>query len=192
VAYILRSHKRGAGIKVPSREPIAPQMPMDAEKGREILDMGELSRAVMASEREPTVMDFAPPSSPHRIQRVAELTGASIRRTCADAGRAVIELVDQADAVVRQLREDANAFVQSLDEIGNAHAARIEIALTHFRGLVETIGAERRRIIASADTHQTGGNEQPGTSLADASENSEHDSRIAPAGVGATPAMVAR
>jgi hypothetical protein len=43
--------------------------------------------------------------------------------TCADAGRAVIELVDQADAVVAQLRNDANAFVQSPDEIGNAHAA---------------------------------------------------------------------
>jgi hypothetical protein len=139
-------------------------------EGGEILDMGELSRAVMASESEPTAMDFAPPNSPHRIQRVAELTGASIRRTCADAGRAVIELIDQADAVVRQLREDANAFVQSLDEIGNAHAARIERALTHLRGLVETIGAERRRMIALADTHQTGGNEQLGTSLADASE----------------------
>jgi hypothetical protein len=141
-------------------------------EGSEILDMGELSRAVMASESEPTVMDFAPPNSPHRIQRVAELTGASIRRTCADAGRAIIELIDQADAVVRQLREDANAFVQSLDEIGNAHAARIERALTHLRGLVETIGAERRRMIALADTHQTGGNELSDTSLGDASEKS--------------------
>jgi hypothetical protein len=94
-------------------------------KGGKILDMGELSRAVMASEGEPTVVDFAPPNNPQRIQRVAELTGASIRRTCTDAGRAVIELVDQADAVVRQLRNDANAFVQSLDDIGNAHAARV-------------------------------------------------------------------
>jgi hypothetical protein len=123
-------------------------------KGGEILDMGELSRAVMASEGEPTVVDFAPPNNPQRIQRVAELTGASIRRTCTDAGRAVIELVDQADAVVRQLRNDANAFVQSLDDIGNAHAARIERALTHLRGLVETIGAERQRMASLADAHQ--------------------------------------
>src|SRR3979409_1559289 len=95
------------------------------ERG-EVLDMRDLSRAVMGNESEPTVVDFAPPNNPQRIQRVAELTGVSIRRTCADAGRAVIELVDQADAVVRQLRDDANAFVQSLDEIGNAHAARVE------------------------------------------------------------------
>ena len=94
------------------------------------MDMAELSRAVMPTETEPTVVDFAPPNNPQRIQRVAELTGTSIRRTCADAGRAIIELVDQADAVVRQLRDDANVFVQSLDEIGNAHAARIERALT--------------------------------------------------------------
>jgi hypothetical protein len=139
-------------------------------KGGETLDMGELTRAVMASESEPTVVDFAPPNNPQRIQRVAELTGASIRRTCADAGRAVIELIDQADAVIRQLRNDANAFVQSLDEIGNAHAARTERALTHLRGLVETIGAERRRMVALADTHQTGGNEQSRTSAVD-SEN---------------------
>ena len=83
------------------------------ERG-EILDMSDLSRAVMGNESEPTVVDFAPPNNPQRIQRVAELTGVSIRRTCADAGRAVIELVDQADAVVRQLRDDANVFVQSL------------------------------------------------------------------------------
>jgi hypothetical protein len=145
----------------------------DRREGGEILDMGELSRAMMANESDPTAMDFAPPNSPHRIQRVAELTGASIRRTCADAGRAVIELVDQADTVVRQLRDDANTFVQSLDDIGNAHAARIERALTHLRGLVETIAAERRRMIALADTHEAGGNEQAGTSSAGASEKSE-------------------
>jgi hypothetical protein len=121
---------------------------------KELLDMGELSRAVMAPDDEQTVVDFAPPNNPQRIQRVAELTGASIRRTCADAGRAVIELVDQAEAVVRQLREDANAFVESLDGIGNAHAARIERALSHLRGLVETVSAERRRILALADPHQ--------------------------------------
>jgi hypothetical protein len=121
---------------------------------KEVLDMAELSRAVMATDDEPTVVDFAPPNNPQRIQRVAELTGASIRRTCADAGRAVIELVDQAEAVVRQLREDANAFVESLDGIGNAHAARIERALSHLRGLVETVSAERRRILALADPQQ--------------------------------------
>ena len=97
-------------------------------EGREIVNMEELTRAVTASETEPTTADFAPPGNPRRIQRLADLTGASIRRTCADAGRAVIELVDQADAVVAQLRNDANGFVQSLDEIGNAHAARIERA----------------------------------------------------------------
>ena len=48
------------------------------ERG-EMLDMAELSRAVMATEAEPTVVDFAPPNNPQRIQRVAELTGASIR-----------------------------------------------------------------------------------------------------------------
>ena len=61
---------------------------------------------------------------------------------------------------MRQLRDDANTFVQSLDEIGNAHAARIERALTHLRGLVETIGAERRRMGALADKHPTRGDEQ--------------------------------
>jgi len=122
---------------------------------REIVNMEELTRAVTASESEPTTADFAPPGNPQRIQRLAELTGASIRRTCADAGRAVVELVDQADAVVAQLRDDANGFVQSLDEIGNAHAARIERALTHLRGLVETISAERRRIVALADSHHS-------------------------------------
>jgi hypothetical protein len=148
-------------------------------EGGEILDMRELSRAVMASESEPTVTDFAPPNSPHRIQRVAELTGASIRRTCADAGRAVIELIDQADAMVRRLREGANAFVQSLDEIGNAHAARIERALTHLRGLVETIGAERRRMIALAETHRTDDDDQADTSSADASKNFPAEDRTA-------------
>jgi hypothetical protein len=74
--------------------------------------------------------------------------------------RAVIELVDQADAVVRQLRDDANAFVQSLDEIGNAHAARVERALTHLRGLVETIGAERQRMAVLGDTHHIRGGEK--------------------------------
>jgi hypothetical protein len=93
---------------------------------REILDISDLSRAVMGNESEPTVVDFAPPNNPQRIQRGAELTGVSIRRAFTDAGRAIIELVDQADAVVRQLRDDANALVQPLDEIGNAHAARIE------------------------------------------------------------------
>jgi hypothetical protein len=122
-------------------------------EGREIVNLEELTRAVTASE--PAAEDFAPLSNPRRIQRLAELTGTSIRRTCADAGRAVIELVDQADAVVAQLRDDANGFVQSLDEIGNAHAARIERALTHLRGLVETIGNERRRIVALADTQQS-------------------------------------
>jgi ABC-type transporter Mla subunit MlaD len=130
-------------------------------EGREIVNMEELTRAVTASETELTTADFAPPSNPQRIQRLAELTGASIRRTCADAGRAVVELVDQADAVVAQLRDDANGFVQSLDEIGNAHAARIERALTHLRGLVETISAERRRIVALADTHHTHREEHP-------------------------------
>ena len=129
-------------------------------EGGEILDMAELSRAVMATETEPTAVDFAPPNNPQRIQRVAELMGTSIRRTCTDAGRAVIELVDQADAVVRQLRDDANAFVQSLDEIGNAHAARVERALTHLRGLVETIGAERQRMAVLADTHHIRGGEK--------------------------------
>jgi ABC-type transporter Mla subunit MlaD len=147
---------------------------MESESGErgEILDMAELSRAVMATEAEPTVVDFAPSNNPQRIQRVAELTGASIRRTCADAGRAVIALVDQADAVVRQLRDDANAFVQSLDEIGNAHAARIERALTHLRGLVETIGAERRRMVALADTHPTRGDEPSHSPSVDAPANS--------------------
>jgi hypothetical protein len=140
-------------------------------KGGEILDMGELSRAVMASEDEPTVVDFAPPNNPQRIQRVAELTGASIRRTCTDAGRAVIELVDQADAVVRQLRNDANAFVQSLDDIGNAHAAQIERALTHLRGLVETIGAERQRMSILADAHQIRGDEKSHERAVDARED---------------------
>jgi hypothetical protein len=141
-------------------------------EGGEILDMAELSRAVMATETEPTVVDFAPPNNPQRIQRVAELTGISIRRTCADAGRAIIELVDQADAVVKQLRDDANAFVQSLDEIGNAHAARIERALTHLRGLVETIGAERQRMAVLADTHQFRGAEKSHGRAVDARENS--------------------
>src|SRR5262245_52612183 len=100
------------------------------ERG-EILDMAEFSRAVMATKAEPAVVDFAPPNNPQRIERVAELTGASIRRTCTDAGRAVIELVDQADAIVRKLRDDADAFVQSLDEIGDAHAGRIEKALSN-------------------------------------------------------------
>jgi hypothetical protein len=136
-------------------------------EGREIVNMEELTRAVTASETEPTTADFAPPGNPRRIQRLAELTGASIRRTCADAGRAVIELVDQADAVVAQLRNDANGFVQSLDEIGNAHAARIERALTHLRGLVETIGTERRRIVALADTHHTHREERPHTPAED-------------------------
>ena len=86
-------------------------------------------------------------------------------------GRAVIELIDQADAVVRQLRDDANAFVQSLDEIGNAHAARIERALTHLRGLVETIGAERQRMAALADTHQLHGAEKSHGRAVDAREN---------------------
>jgi hypothetical protein len=122
---------------------------------REIVNMEELTRAVTASETKSTTADFAPPSEPRRIQRLADLTGASIRRTCADAGRAVIELVDQADAVVAQLRNDANGFVPSLDEIGNAHAAHIERALTHLRGLVETIGTERRRIVVLADSHHT-------------------------------------
>jgi ABC-type transporter Mla subunit MlaD len=131
----------------------------------EVLDMAELSRAVMATDDEPTVVDFAPPNNPQRIQRVAELAGASIRRTCAEAGRAVIELVDQAEAVVRQLREDANAFVESLDGISNAHAARIERALTHLRGLVETVGAERRRILALADTHQGAADERSQTAV---------------------------
>jgi len=127
---------------------------------REIVDMEELTRAVRVDETALTRSDFAPPNNPQRIQRVAELTGASIRRTCADAGRALVELVDQADVVVAQLRHDANAFVQSLDEIGNAHAARIEKALTHLRGLVETIGAERRRIVALAATHQPPSDDQ--------------------------------
>ena len=79
---------------------------------REIVDMEELTRAVRVDETALTRSDFAPPNNPQRIQRVAELTGASIRRTCADAGRALVELVDQADVVVAQLRHDANAFVQ--------------------------------------------------------------------------------
>jgi hypothetical protein len=132
---------------------------------KEVLDMAELSRAVIATDDEATVTDFAPPNNPQRIQRVAELTGASIRRTCADAGRAVIQLVDQAEAVVRQLREDANAFVESLEGIGNAHAARIERALNHLRGLVETVSAERRRILALADPHQRA-DEEPSETLA--------------------------
>src|SRR5262245_16548833 len=127
---------------------------------RELVDMEELTRAVRADETALTRSDFAPPNNLQRIQRVAELTGASIRLTCADAGRALVELVDQADVVVAQLRHDANAFVQSLDEIGNAHAARIEKALTHLRGLIETIGAERRRIVALADTHQPPSDDQ--------------------------------
>ena len=129
------------------------------ERG-EILDMAEFSRAVMATEAEPAVVDFAPPNNPQRIERVAESTGASIRRTCTDAGRAVIELVDQADAIVRKLRDDADAFVQSLDEIGDAHAGRIERALSNLRELVETIGAERRRMVALADTHPIHGDER--------------------------------
>jgi hypothetical protein len=131
----------------------------------DVLDMAELSRAVMTTDDEPTVVDFAPPNNPQRIQRVAELTGASIRRTCADAGPAAIELVDQAEAVVRQLREDANAFVESLDGIGNANAARIERALSHLRGLVETVGAERRRILSLADPHQRA-DDEPSQTLA--------------------------
>lgn len=130
-------------------------MQRESGEGREIVNMEELTRAVTVSASEPTTADFAPRGSPQRIQRLAELTGASIRRTCTDAGCAVIELVDQADAVVAQLRDDANGFVQSLDEIGNAHAARIERALTYLRGLVETISAERRRIVALADTRHT-------------------------------------
>lgn len=142
---------------------------MQHESGevREIVNMEELTRAVTASETEPTTSDFAPPGSPQRIQRLAELTGASIRRTCADAGRAVIELVDQADAVVTKLREDANGFVQSLDEIGNAHAARIERALTYLRDLVETIGTERRRIVGLTDADHSPHDELPHASAED-------------------------
>jgi hypothetical protein len=136
-------------------------------EGREIVDMKELTRAVTTTETAPTAADFAPPSNPQRIQRVAELTGASIRRTCADAGRVVIELVDQAEAVVTQLRGDADAFVQSLDDIGNAHAARIERALIHLRGLVETIGVERRRIAALADRDQSPGDKHSQTPAED-------------------------
>jgi hypothetical protein len=136
-------------------------------EGRDIVNMEEFTRAVTVSETELTAADFAQPGNPQRIQRLAELTGASIRRTCTEAGRAVIELVDQVDAVVAQLRDDANGFVQSLGEIGNAHAARIERALTHLRGLVETIGAERRRIVALADTHQPSGDEQSHTPAED-------------------------
>ena len=49
-------------------------------EGREIVDIEELTRVVTATETEPTAVDFAPPSNPRRIQRVAELAGASIRR----------------------------------------------------------------------------------------------------------------
>ncbi len=138
-----------------------------SEEEGEIVNIEELTRAVTTGKSGPTPGDFAPPGNSRRIQRLAELTGTSIRRTCADAGRAVIELVDQADAVMAQLRNDANGFVQSLDEIGNAHAARIERALTHLRGLVETIGTERRRILALADTHHSHRDEHPDASTAD-------------------------
>jgi hypothetical protein len=108
--------------------------------------------------------DFAPPTDPERMKRIAELSGATIRQACAQASKAVLDLIvsaeQEVEAIALQAKTDLGAarerwtrFDKDVNEIGDFHASQIEDVLTQLQSVHLITAAVRTRVTELTDSY---------------------------------------
>ncbi len=108
--------------------------------------------------------DFAPPTDPDRMRRLTNLTGQMIREACKGAGKAVLDLVDEAEREIEAMAEQARAeiaearklaqeFDLKVNKIGGANADGIEEMLSRMQSVHLVTAAVRTRVTELTESY---------------------------------------
>src|SRR5262245_34658613 len=97
-----------------------------------------------------TPADFAPPTPKVRVQRTAKLTGEAIRKACEEAGKAIMDVIDDAEQQIAAKRLEATDFISQLKQVGEEKAAELEKMMGDLEGSLELVTTAIQRAKAGA------------------------------------------